>query len=393
MDDAYCAGRSRSTCGVSRCRRRRDPPSPVLRTGEAASVRVRAPGPRRRRSLGRHRLVCPRERPRCRAAAHADGGNGGSDHRVTTAIVLFTRDLHVHDHPALAEAVEHSERIAPLFVLDDGILATRFAARTGSVPPRLARRSRRGARQRAGALVVRRVDVVAEVMRLAREVGTATVYLSAESTPTRRHAKPGSRKPATRSGSSFGCAGATVVAPGDIDRAGSCHFKVSAPTGASAPGAAPSRPRAARARSPPGRTRREMERSIRSRRGDLRRASTRRSTLRGTWSWMRSGLATYGERHDDLPAMRPSGSTVSPPRLPVALELDVKLHGRPGASASSAGLLARFLPPAVAAARGSQPRGLPHRETSGETTPKASIAGRGAHGVPDRRRGHAPARA
>ena len=34
-------------------------------------------------------------------------------------VVLFTRDLRVHDHPALAAAAERAEHVLPLFVLDD----------------------------------------------------------------------------------------------------------------------------------------------------------------------------------------------------------------------------------------------------------------------------------
>ena len=37
-----------------------------------------------------------------------------------TAVVLFTRDLRVHDNPALHAATVDGERVVPLFVLDDG---------------------------------------------------------------------------------------------------------------------------------------------------------------------------------------------------------------------------------------------------------------------------------
>ena len=40
-----------------------------------------------------------------------------------TGVVLFTRDLRVHDHPALAAARRECSRIVPLFVLDDRLLA------------------------------------------------------------------------------------------------------------------------------------------------------------------------------------------------------------------------------------------------------------------------------
>ena len=37
---------------------------------------------------------------------------------MKTAVVLFTRDLRVHDNPALATACANAERVVPLFVLD-----------------------------------------------------------------------------------------------------------------------------------------------------------------------------------------------------------------------------------------------------------------------------------
>ena len=38
---------------------------------------------------------------------------------MRVGIVLFTRDLRVHDNPALHAACEECERVVPLFVLDD----------------------------------------------------------------------------------------------------------------------------------------------------------------------------------------------------------------------------------------------------------------------------------
>ncbi len=46
---------------------------------------------------------------------------------VRTVVVLFNRDLRVHDHPALAEAVRRAETVVPLFVVDDAVLASGFA--------------------------------------------------------------------------------------------------------------------------------------------------------------------------------------------------------------------------------------------------------------------------
>ena len=44
-----------------------------------------------------------------------------------TAVVFFTRDLRVTDNPALW-AASRAERTVPLFVLDDDILGSSFAA-------------------------------------------------------------------------------------------------------------------------------------------------------------------------------------------------------------------------------------------------------------------------
>ena len=43
------------------------------------------------------------------------------------AVVLFHRDLRVHDHPALVAAVREADRVVPLFVVDDAILGGDFA--------------------------------------------------------------------------------------------------------------------------------------------------------------------------------------------------------------------------------------------------------------------------
>ena len=42
-----------------------------------------------------------------------------------TALVWFTRDLRVHDHPALRAALDTHERVIPVFVLDDSLLGGR----------------------------------------------------------------------------------------------------------------------------------------------------------------------------------------------------------------------------------------------------------------------------
>ena len=98
---------------------------------------------------------------------------------MKTAIVLFTRDLRVHDNPALSTAAREAERIVPLFVFDDAIIGSSYAR-----PNRVAflldalrdldsSLGRRGAR-----LVVRSGDVVAETLALALDVGAEAVFIA-----------------------------------------------------------------------------------------------------------------------------------------------------------------------------------------------------------------------
>ena len=49
---------------------------------------------------------------------------------MDTAIVVFTRDLRLHDNPALHQACARARQVVPLFVLDPAIAAP-AAAPTG----------------------------------------------------------------------------------------------------------------------------------------------------------------------------------------------------------------------------------------------------------------------
>jgi len=96
-------------------------------------------------------------------------------------IVLFTRDLRIHDNPALWHAVHEHDAVVPLFVLDDAILGStynrpnRAAFLAESLHDLDASLRDRGAR-----LVVRRgrtADVVAE---LARDVHADAVHIAGD---------------------------------------------------------------------------------------------------------------------------------------------------------------------------------------------------------------------
>jgi len=102
-----------------------------------------------------------------------------------TAVVLFTRDLRVHDNPALARAVAESETVLPLFVLDEGIGSTRYGAAENRRAFLLEALADLDASLRAlgASLDVRAGDVVSETVRAARDVGATTVFASADVSP------------------------------------------------------------------------------------------------------------------------------------------------------------------------------------------------------------------
>ncbi|MGZ4608789.1 MAG: cryptochrome/photolyase family protein [Actinomycetes bacterium] len=100
---------------------------------------------------------------------------------MSVALVLFTRDLRVHDNPTLSTAAATSDQVVPLFVLDDAILGAAFNR------PNRARflveslhDLDASLRERGAGLVIRRGDVVRETAAVAAEVGVDVVHVSAD---------------------------------------------------------------------------------------------------------------------------------------------------------------------------------------------------------------------
>lgn len=147
---------------------------------------------------------------------------------VHTTVVLFTRDLRVHDNPALYAACRSAEHVVPLFVVDP-----RLAARNGR--QRFLAESltdlRASLRRLGGDLLVRHGDPVAEVVRAARRSGATAVAVAADASG---YAARRSRRLADA------CAanrlrfevhpGVTVVPPGELrPSGGGDHYRVFTP--------------------------------------------------------------------------------------------------------------------------------------------------------------------
>jgi deoxyribodipyrimidine photo-lyase len=226
---------------------------------------------------------------------------------VKTALVLFNRDLRVHDNPALAAAAR-AERTLPLFVLDEALLGSRFGA-----PNRVAfmrealldlDESLRGA---GGRLFLRRGDPVAEAIAVARECGAEELHVSADYSA---YAKGRERRLAEA------CAaeriafhthpGVTIVPPGAVTPAGGDHFKVFAPyhrAWSELPlrrRVGPPRKLAVPARLSAGRIP-ALDRLTSGTPSPRRAPGGETEGRRLARVFLRDGLGEYGERHDDLP--------------------------------------------------------------------------------------------
>jgi deoxyribodipyrimidine photo-lyase len=100
-------------------------------------------------------------------------------------IVLFTRDLRVHDHPALSAAADAGE-VLPLFVLDPGLL--RRSPNRSSFLVRTLHDLQAALSSRGAPLVIRRGDPGAVALALARRHRCETIHITSDvtSVATRR---------------------------------------------------------------------------------------------------------------------------------------------------------------------------------------------------------------
>jgi deoxyribodipyrimidine photo-lyase len=104
-----------------------------------------------------------------------------------TAIVWLRRDLRVHDHPALAAALDADEHVVPVFCLDDRLLHGRHASgpRTQFLLECLEDLSRSLAKRGSG-LIVRRGRPERELAALAGELAATDLHFTADVTPFAR---------------------------------------------------------------------------------------------------------------------------------------------------------------------------------------------------------------
>ena len=146
------------------------------------------------------------------------------------AVVVFTRDLRVRDHPALV-AASAADHVVPLFVVDDALVsgphscANRLQFLLDSLSDLDASLCRIG-----GALIVRRGHWVDEVARVVDACGADTVHLSDDVSGYARKRLEALQIVATRRRFTVTThPGATVVAPGDLRTGSGTAYQVFTP--------------------------------------------------------------------------------------------------------------------------------------------------------------------
>ncbi|WP_327713037.1 DNA photolyase family protein [Streptomyces sp. NBC_00464] len=225
---------------------------------------------------------------------------------MTVAVVLFTADLRLHDHPPLRAALASSDEIVPLFVRDSAIEAAGFGA-----PNRLAfladclRDLDAGLRERGGRLVIRSGDVAEEVGRIVSETGAADVHLAAGVSAYARRREERLRAALASGGQRLHVHDGvvTAVAPGAVTPAASDHFAVFTPYfrrwSAQRVRETFAAPRAVRVPDGPGSEAVPARSAVSGVSEGLAEGGERQARTRFT-AWRRHGLAAYEEGHDDL---------------------------------------------------------------------------------------------
>jgi deoxyribodipyrimidine photo-lyase len=100
-----------------------------------------------------------------------------------TIIVWFRADLRIHDHPALAAAVEHGDTIVPVFILDDTLLLEHQASNRNRFLMECLQDLKQSLKKLGGDLFIRRGDYSQQLIALAKETNADAVYYIADFTP------------------------------------------------------------------------------------------------------------------------------------------------------------------------------------------------------------------
>ncbi|MCX5059775.1 DNA photolyase family protein [Streptomyces sp. NBC_00201] len=224
---------------------------------------------------------------------------------MNVSVVLFTADLRVYDHPPLRAANEADE-VVPLFVRDKAVEEAGFAA-----PNRLAfladslRDLDSALRKRGGRLIVRSGDVVDEVCKVVAETDADEVHMAGDVSAYAHLRERRLRRALESQGRRLQVHDTvtTAVAPGEVTPASSDHFAVFTPyfgrwvqVHQRDPLAAP---RTVRVPDAVGSERLPSRSGLAGLSEGLTTGGEAEGRKRLT-AWLRGGIGTYEDRHDDL---------------------------------------------------------------------------------------------
>ncbi|MFD6284905.1 cryptochrome/photolyase family protein [Streptomyces sp. NPDC060205] len=225
---------------------------------------------------------------------------------MNVSVVLFTSDLRLHDHPPLRAALDGSRAVVPLFVRDRAVDRAGFAA-----PNRLAfladclRDLDAGLRERGGRLVYRSGDLVDEVCKVVTETDADEVHMAAGVSAHAHRREERLRAALESDGRRLHVHDevVTALAPGAVTPASSDHFAVFTPyfrhweryhqrqvLGA---------PRAVRVPQEVGSDQLPARGELSGLSPGLATGGEREGRKRLT-AWLRSGIHSYVDGHDDL---------------------------------------------------------------------------------------------
>ena len=148
---------------------------------------------------------------------------------MRTAVVLFTRDLRVHDNPALAAACANAEQVVPLFVLDPRL--QRLSPNRARFLHQSLADLREMLRGLGGDLVIRTGDPVVEAVKLASDVAAEGIALASDVSGYARRREQRLEQECEQHRISLRLfPGTTVVPPGGVSPGGGGgHYKVFSP--------------------------------------------------------------------------------------------------------------------------------------------------------------------
>ncbi|WP_329193190.1 MULTISPECIES: cryptochrome/photolyase family protein [unclassified Streptomyces] len=225
---------------------------------------------------------------------------------MNIAVVLYTSDLRVHDHPPLRAALSSCDQVVPLFVRDRAIERSSFAApnRRAFLADCLAGLDA-ALRERGGRLVIRSGDAVGEVLALVRETDADEVHMAAGVSAYAHAREERLRAALEAEGRRLYVHDmvVTAVAPGALRPSASDHFAVFTPYlrrwTELPPRAVTAAPRVVRVPASP-RSEPLPERSAVTGVSPGLARGGEREGRRLLGAWLRGGVDRYHDVHDDL---------------------------------------------------------------------------------------------